>query len=236
LRIPISPTERELAKCLGEEGIVSSVPEEFGADALVVSAQGILGIQRKELPHDFLISVQDGRLGKETTLLREKCDFAIVVGEGHFRYYPDGSVATKAPREVHNKVYRRFTRGSIQKIIMEICMVKGCMYLETDDILDTVRLIRTTFEFMNSTIHVGLSRMPKTKGAWGTPTIPELQMGILQAFPGIGPGLAQAIYNHFGRTPLMWTCTVDELNNVPKIGANRAWKLYQCLPPIGINL
>lgn len=235
MTVLISPTDRDVANGLQSEGLVSSLPETYGADILFITPEVVIGIQRKEIPHDFISSVQDGRLTKETTLLAEKCDIPIVLGEGHFRYFPNGSVASKAPRHVQKAVFDRFTKKSIRKLKFEIMMVKHCFYIETDDIDDTVATIHCLAEFIAEPTHIGLSRMPKTKGAWGTPTVPELQMGILQAFPGVGPGLAKSIYTHFGGVPLMWTCTVDDLNKVPKIGTNRAWNLYKCLPPIGIK-
>jgi len=236
MTVLVSPTDRDISAGLGNRAVVSSLPETYGADILLITPEVTIGIQRKEVPHDFIASIQDGRLTKETTLLREKCDIPIVVGEGHFKYFANGSVASDAPRHVQHAVFDRFTRKSIRKLIFEIQMIKQCYYMETNDTPDTIAMVLDMVEFIDTPVHTGLSRMPKTKGAWGTPTVPELQMGILQAFPGVGPGLAQAIFNHFGRTPLMWTCTVDELKDVPKIGESRAWKLYQCLPPIGINL
>jgi ERCC4-type nuclease len=235
MTVLVSPTDRDVLAGLGDKALVSSLPEAYGADVLLITEEITIGLQRKEIPHDFISSVQDGRLTKETSLLAEKCDIPFVVGEGHFKYFPNGSVASSAPREVQRAVFDRFTKKSIRKLIFEIMMIKHCHYIETNDMADTIQFIIDMIEFIETPNHTGLSRMPKTKGAWGAPTVPELQMGILQAFPGVGPGLAKSIYNHFGHTPLMWTCTVDELNAVPKIGANRAWKLYSCLPPTGTN-
>jgi len=232
MKIPVSPTDRELIKYLGSDALPSSLPEECGADLLLVTNEMSIGIQRKEIPHDFLISVQDGRLAKETTLLSERCNVGIVLGEGRFRFYPDGGVATGAPRGIHNKVYRRFTRDSIQKLIMEICMIKGCFFMQTEDTMDTIRFIRTAIDFINDPTHAGLSRRPKAKGSWGAPSMKEEQMWLLQGFPGVGPGLAQSIYDEFGGIPLMWRCTYSQLMHVPKIGESRARKLWEMLPPI----
>jgi ERCC4-type nuclease len=235
MKILLSPTEGKLTEKLGTSALVSSIPEEYGADILLISDYCVLPIQRKEVPHDFLISVQDGRLAKETTLMTEKCGFGIVIGEGEFKYFPDGSISTKAPKGIHDKVYKRFTINSIQKLIMEMYLVKGCSFMQTRDIYDTVRFIKTAIEFVEEPTHVGLSRRPKASGKWGSPTMSEEQLWLLQGFPGVGPGLAQAIHTKFNGVPLMWKCTLQQLREVPRIGESRAWKLWEMLLPTSTN-
>ena len=118
----VSPTDRDIATGMGSRLLVSSLPEAYGADILLITPEITIGIQRKEIPHDFISSIQDGRLTKETSLMSEKCDVPIVLGEGHFRYFPNGSVASNAPRAVQKAVFDRFTRKSIRKLKFEICI------------------------------------------------------------------------------------------------------------------
>ena len=50
----LSPTENDLSKAMGDSAITSSLPEERGADILLFTKQGVIGIQRKKVPHDFI--------------------------------------------------------------------------------------------------------------------------------------------------------------------------------------
>ena len=230
MKILLAPTERLLKQLLGNDAITSTMCEEMGADILIMTAQGTLGIQRKEIPHDFLLSVQDGRLARETTLLRDTCDFKVILQEGKWKFFPNGSVATGAPRDVQKNVYDRFTRKSIQKIINEIRFIKNCDVDIVDDTASTIEYIRTMFEFMNEPNHSGLSRRPKVQGVWGKASAKEEQLWVLQGFPGIGPGLSQKIIDRFNVLPLKWACTYDELCSIQGIGEGRADKLWKTLP------
>lgn len=212
---------------MADDAIISSIPEEKGADILIYSIEGLLGIQRKEVPHDFLSSVIDGRMARETSLLAECCQFRVVLGEGAFRYFPDGSVATGVPKGV--KAFQRFTESSIRKIIFDIKLIKGVDVDFTKDLADTIKYIKTAHEYLTGTKHVGLFQRPKAQGAWGSPTSRELHSWILQGFPGVGPGLADAILRHFKRMPIRWDCSYNDLLKVSKIGAGRARKLWLTL-------
>lgn len=225
-RILGSPTEPdEIIDRL--DAIRSSLCEQKGADYLIYGPEGLFGLQRKECPHDFLSSCMDGRLARETNLLAECCKFRVVLCEGSFRYFPDGSVVTGVPKGV--KAFQRFTRSSVRKIQMDIRFIKGVDVDYSDDIEDTIQYIKVVHEYITSEKHMGLFSRPKAKGAWGSPTASEKDLWILQGFPGVGPGLAISIVNHFGHIPLKWDCTYDELVRVPKIGGGRASKLWAAL-------
>ncbi len=52
---------------------------------------------------------------------------------------------------------------------------------------------------------------------------------LLQGFPNIGPTLASSILERFGKIPLSWNCTLDELKTVPGMGERRAEALWKLL-------
>jgi len=52
---------------------------------------------------------------------------------------------------------------------------------------------------------------------------------LLRGFPHIGPTLANSIVERFGRVPLSWSCTLDELKSVPGMGEHRAEALWKLL-------
>lgn len=218
MTVLISPTEPEEAPSrLG--GVTSSLCEQRGADYLIYSKAGIWGGQRKEVPHDFISSMADGRMARETTLLGG-LHFAEIICEGPFEYYFDGHLITSP------KVPVKYTKTQVEGMKFDIRFVKGIPIVYTEDFDDTMNYIKHLERLLSAEKHLGLFRRPKAKGAWGIPTESERGSWILQGFSGVGVGLADKIIEHFGRVPLAWDCSYDELLKIPKIGVGRAKKLW----------
>jgi len=227
----ISPSEVKLAEKLKGNAIISSLPEEKGADILIYTNQGLLGIQRKEIPNDFLSSITDGRIARATSLLPKGCKFCLLLLEGRFKYWPDGRIA------IGRKEPSRFTKTQVQGILFDTKYVKGVDYDYTDDLDDTVAYIKTMAQLMNKEKHLSLfSRPGGPKGTWVIPTVEETHSWLLQGFDGIGPALADAIIEHFGRIPLTWTCSLEELAKVPRLSAKRARILWGSLSGTSVHV
>ncbi len=229
IRVLLSPSEVALAAIMKDEAITSSLPEEKGADILVYSKHGLLGIQRKEVPNDFISSFTDGRMSRSMSLLTQYCKFTRLVCEGCFRYWPDGTVhlgMTKGRKRVPS----RFTRKHIHGMLNDIEFVRGVMVRWTDDIADTVMYIRSVVRFLEGERHTGLFTRPSAKGAWGAPTAKDTYLWLLQSFPGIGPTTADNIVSRFGgQIPLQWTCTQEELASVQGLSKARAKTMWEAL-------
>lgn len=229
MKVLLSPTEDDLAEKLGDEGITSSIPEERGADVLLYSEHGLFGFQRKHVPTDLLLSVDDGRLARELPLLYKECTFSRLVYEGEFTYWPDGMVnlgykAKNTPIRTH------FNRDAVYGILNNIELQHGVITHHTKDIDDTIKYIRSIDKYLRAPKHYGLYKRPTLKGAWTVPSQQELHLWILQSFPGIGPSLADAILTHFnGKIPLKWTCTAEELQKVPRLPKTKALELVASL-------
>ena len=222
MTILLAPTENKLLNLLGDKVIVSSIPEERGADILIFSKNGVYGAQRKEFPYDFIASFNDGRMARETTLLAKNTDFHEVICEGRAEYL-NGILMTSS------KVPRRYTKHQIEGMRLDIRLVKHVDIAYTEDIYDTSAYIKIVETFMAKEVHTGLFRRPAAQGLWGSPTSDEVALWILQGFPEVGPGLAEAILKHFGTIPMKWTCEFEDLLKVHKIGPSRARKLWNAL-------
>jgi len=224
VRVLLSPTEGALFEGFKGDAFTSSIPEQKGADVLLYTKRGLLGIQRKEVPHDFCSSFIDGRLTRETSLLADQCTFKIVVCEGRFRYYPDGSVV------ISKKFPAKFTREQIRAILFDIKYVKGVDVDYTEDTDDTIRYIKKIAKYFEQDKHLALYTRPAAKGVWYVPSSKDLDLWLLQSFPGIGPTLADSIITTCGgRVPLAWTCTLEQLQKTPRLG-KRAKDLWNRLP------
>ena len=230
VRVLLSPTENSLSGILKDEAITSSLPEQKGADVLIYSKQGLLGLQRKEVPHDFISSMTDGRMTRETTLLAQHCQFRRLVCEGKFKYYPDTTLV------MDKHVKSQYNRKQVRGMLNDISLVKGIQIEYTDDVYDTVEYIRTIVEFTGKDKHLGLYTRPSAKGAWYVPTTKDIWLWLLQSFPGVGPATADNIVNKFnGQIPLQWTCTLEELMDVPRMSKERAKEMYEALPSVGAS-
>lgn len=214
------------------EAIVSSVPEEKGADILIYSRHGLFGLQRKEVPHDFVSSMYDGRLTRETDLLAKHCQFSRIICENRFRYYPDTTlVMDKAVKKPPKK-------SQVRGMLLDISIIKGIQVDYTEDLDDTVSYIRSIVSFMEKDKHLGLYNRPSAQGQWIKPNADEVQLWLLQSFPGIGPATADSIVQKFGNVPLEWTCTLEELQSIPKLSKARATEMFNSLkstPGSGIS-
>ena len=89
---------------------------------------------------------------------------------------------------------------------------------------DAIRELR---DWMQKTVHMSLLIRPKAKNEWGGSDPRTWAQHFLQGLPGIGPDRALALFNHFGRVPMAWDCSQEDLEAVSGIGkmtGNRLWE------------
>lgn len=234
-RILLSPSEVSLAKKLKDDAIVSELPEFKGADILLYTKQGLLGIQRKQAPHDFISSFTDGRMARLLPLLTQNCKFTRIIQEGRFRYWPDGTLNMGVTME-GKRVPTRFTRKQVLGMRFDIEFVYGVIVDYTEDIEETVDYIRSVEKYLSGGKHLGLYTRPSAKGNWGVPSARDTDLWLLQSFQGIGPAIAGKIIDHFGgKIPLKWDCTLEQLASVPGLSVKRAKMMMGMLPGGGTS-
>ena len=223
----VSPTDPELAELLGDDAIVSSLPEKHGSDVLAFTKFGKLGIQRKRVPDDFAASIDDGRLAWELPLLA-KLDFPLLVPEGEFFFNSDGRLAEKYGSRWKSW---RFTRKQVRSILRSVKWIHGVDWEPTIDVEDTVDLLRDLVAYLDKDAHLSLFRRPGPKGEWGSfLTHSERLRWILQGFEGVGVRQAQRLLDHMsGESPLKWALTEEEMTEIRGIGKPTARKLYKIL-------
>ena len=226
----LSPSETKLADAFGVEAINSSLPESKGADVLIYSENGLFGLQRKAVPNDFILSFTDGRLTQSLPLLMAGCKFSRLVCEGKFKYWPDSTVDLGMTKD-RKRVPSRFTRAHIHGMLNDIELIYGPVIRWTEDIDDTVRYLKSIRNYLSKSKHVGLYSRPSAKGAWFVPTAKDIDLWVLQSFPGVGPTTADNIVKHFdGKIPMQWTCSMEKLCEVPGLSSKRAEEIWNLLP------
>ena len=220
----IAPTENQLKPLLGNSVISSTIPEEYGADILFFARNLTYGIQRKEFPHDFVLSVYDGRLARATTLMRDKCDYSLLLLEGRPFYNAKGFL------QVNSKMPYHMKKSTVEGVLWTAWITKGVPHDWTYDVRDTAEFILRFSRYLEEEKHTSLITRPKVKGAWVTPSNEEELLWVLQSFGGVGPGIAQHILDKFkGDIPIKWTCSLSDLESIQGLSRDKARTVYQIL-------
>lgn len=207
----VSPTERHPFSALGE---TSSLPEKYGVDFWWVARGKTWGVQRKRFPEDFLSSLTDGRLTKELGQMSQ-LDHPVILLEGLGTWTDSGML-----------VDQKFHLGQLYGWMMSCFWEKGVPVFRVKSQRDALHFIDRMEAWSQRESHWSLSRRPKAKSdMWGRRGSREYGVHLLQSFEGVGPAVAEAIYDHFGKAPLVWAVSKEELMEVPGVGPKIAERL-----------
>lgn len=209
----VAPTEPVVIRRLGR---TSSMPEKFGVDVFFVANKQRCGVQRKEV-RDFVASVVDGRLHREVQQM-VRLDVAVLCVEGMFAWTTDGMWAGPG----------KWDRFRHRQWLFDL-MLRGIWVVESRDTGDTAEVCRELERWAKKDHHRGPDRRPTVNGVWGRATSREFACHLLQGIDGIGPELAEAIVEKFGRAPIGWTVPAGDLLGVPGIGPKRVKRMMEAL-------
>lgn len=215
----VAPSERHPAlKAIASK--ISNLPEQYGCDIIWRAHDEWWGIQRKEIK-DFIASYIDGRLAKEVGQMRGNLSLPIVCIEGKINWSIEGHLMLS---NYGQKVSRQQYHGMLFSLGYE-----GVTVMYSKDQEETADLALDLAHWSQKESHVGLQRRPgaTANAVWGKASNRDWALHLLQGFPGIGPGVAADIIDHFGKVPLQWNVTVSELLKVPGIGPARAKALVE---------
>lgn len=208
----ISPTEPEVFKALG---VVSLTPEEYGADILWQSKLGLVGVQRKEFPNDFLASVHDGRLNREYAQMKA-LDVAVLMLEGRPRW----TLGDQLIRDRNGK-RNAWTKQQHRNYLTSVQM-RGIQVHWTEDKQDSVKFLQGFHHWTEKADHSSLDHRPAAaRSDWGTISNEDYVRYLYQSLPGINTVLANAIMQTLG-VIFRLEVTEEELMTVPGIGKGRA--------------
>lgn len=216
----VAPTEPTTLKNAGR---VSSTPEKFGADVLLIGSNGEgpvrVGVQRKTVS-DFLASVEDNRLAKEVQQMR-RLDMAFLVIEGSFRWGTDG----KMPQNWG----RQWTQAQVYGILWSM-QAEGIMFGQVDNTTQFVAYVELLASWVSKPRHRFGDRRSKQKTElWGKMDSRDFGSWVLQGLPGLGPEIAERIWDHFNGMPFGWNVSQEEMLEIPGIGPKTVEKLWQII-------
>lgn len=213
--ILVSPTEPLSIRQIGK---VSTVPEKYGSDILLIDGKHRIGIQRKEVT-DLVASLYDGRLTRVMALMKELSQRFLFI-EGRMSFTTDRELIHPGSR---------ITKAQIYGVLLSVQVIHNVNLMFTTNLLDTADTIRIIEKWLSKSEHNSLMTRPKPVSSWGTRTSRDWALHILQGFPGIGASSAGSIFDHFGRVPLKWDCTPQQLGEVGGIGKKRTEELFKAL-------
>jgi ERCC4-type nuclease len=211
----VSPTERPPLNQLGK---VSSLPEKFGCDFMVVARGRRFGVQRKAFPQDLTSSLHDGRLYQQVNQM-VALDKAIVILEGFGTWTDDGVLIDRA----------HFTKDQLHGLIWSLSVEHNIEVFQVASMKETIGLLTSLESWAEKERHGSLRSRPNPKrNSWGKVDDAAFGSHIWQSFPGVGPELAGRMYGELG-LPLKWTITLEDLLKVRGIGKEKAKRMIGAL-------
>lgn len=205
-------------------GVVSNYPEEYGADILWDSRLGLVGVQRKEFPGDFLASIQDNRLNEQLQKMKS-LDVAILLLEGPVQWTTEGELYGRQPRKRTYSGHRDYSWSRIQHHnYLASVQMRGVQVHSTESLGETIECLNGLRVWSDKREHSSLdSRATAKNPVWYDLSNPDFYTWFYQGIlpSGIGPKTARAIYERLG---LIFRLTVGpaELETVPGIGKKKA--------------
>lgn len=220
----LAPTERDLHRLLPHHP-VNLTPERFGVDVIWASKpSGLVGVQRKAFPSDFIASVTDGRLAKEVAQMA-RLDVAVLVLEGRATWTTEGELVASYGQ--------RWTRRSHRAFLWS--MRAANVWVDwTDDPSDTAGFITDLEAWSRKAKHNSLMRRPGARDGWGTASNRQWQEHLLMGLPDVGPELAARIIDTLGM-PFGWRVTEHDLLHVHGIGKVKARRLMKCIDSLDVD-
>lgn len=164
-------------------------------------------VERKTLV-DFAVSVVDGRLFRQSAAIAAGVRRGVVILEGTSSSIGEMGV----PRE------------ALQGALITVSVFYGLAVLRARDTAETARLL----------VYLGQQARRFARGALPRPGYRPKgqrarQLFILQGLPGVGPGRAKTLLDHFGSVEAVAKAATDDLAAVTGIGEATARRIRWAL-------
>jgi ERCC4-type nuclease len=219
----VSPTEPPELRNIG---ITSSMPEEHGVDVMWKSKLGMVGVQRKVFPGDFLSSMKDGRLVKEFLQMKQ-LDVSILLLEGVQHWTTEGELYGAYGASGRTYTWSRHQHRNYLASVQ----LRGIQVQTSDSITDTIDYLHHLQLWTDKGDHQSLDRRPNLQSnGYQSLTNEDYVRYFYQNLPGVGPTAAAMIYNYLGII-LQLKVGVEELMIVPGIGKGKARKIVEMFDP-----
>ena len=154
----VSSNERqEIKDTLGDNGLETVIPYDFQ----VYTIRGLLAIERKLFPSDFLASLKDGRMAKECAAMREAA-FRVLICEDE----PNWTYTTDGHLKQGRQPVSRWTKTAIRNMMRSIRYAEGVDIEVTDSVKDTIATILELRDYFNAKSHLSLRSRPNLETSY----------------------------------------------------------------------
>lgn len=208
MRIDVSHTEPKnpFYSLASSPANINTLPEFFGCDFLLTHPETNFqaGIQRKKFPSDFTSSLQTRlpeQLGKMQLI-----ENRIFIMEGYPQFTSDGKL-------IKPGYGQSISWGAFQSMLLSIQFVFGCAVFWTKNDAETCAFITNYAKWLTSTDHNSLLVRKKLKNKT---SLHLWRLFMLQSWPGIGIGKAEAILNHFNGLPFVLNQDLSVVEGIGK--------------------
>ena len=198
----VSPAEPKPFFQLGRS---TQLPEKYGSDFLFASDQiGLIGIQRKQFPEDFLASLRgNDRVSRELQQMK-RLDMGVWLFEGIGNWTNDGYL-------VYGGRYK-YTLPEFWGFIASVYRM-GYAVVCVRNQTESIQFLHYIQQWARKDQHDSLLNRPKP-GQWGAAGTREWALHFLQGLPGIGYTKACKILDHFaGKLPFKADFEFEDLRD-----------------------
>ena len=198
-----------------------------GYDMALYTKSGLIPIERKGIPGDFLSSVTDGRLSKQIIAMREESSISILLlGPGRFNFDSTGHL------KVRGKVLK-WTNTSIRNLLRTIQFVEGIYIEPTIGYIRTYKemagIVVNIYDFFNNEKHLSMKGRPGIQTDWIVPSREERIRHFYQGLPNISTSRARALNEHFPTPIDLFLASEEDLTKLPRFGKTLVGRIYQFL-------
>jgi len=206
-----SREDKKMLRALDKVGVPYEVKQLNVADFVVKTKIGgkedTISIERKT-QNDFINSIIDKRLLNQVNMMRKNYKVSLLIIEGVENLY--------SMRNIHPNAIRGF--------MVTLVFDYGVQIVTTRNYKDTALFIQRIVERLNK------ARKPLSLSDRRIPlTVNEQKLYVLESLPGVGPVLAKNLLKEFGSVEKVFLASVDELQDVDKMGPKKAKKIKEII-------
>ena len=199
-----------------------------GYDVELYTERGIIPIERKEVPNDFLASIADGRLIKEIFAMRQVSEFYIVLLHGEMIFDRDDNLVI--PGLIHSDRYgkyrRQWSRKAIKNLIRSIAYAEGAFVEVAENDNRLVEVIEELQDYFNANHHLSLRKRKSIQTDWLIPTDREAVRYFYSGIPNCKVMKSAMLEKKFPAPMELLLATKEDIMEIDGFGESTANRIY----------
>jgi ERCC4-type nuclease len=195
------------------------IPMNF--DLLLYTKSGTIPIERKAIPGDLLSSVEDGRLHREMTAMRDESAINILLLHGDFVYQKDGTLWGKKGRS--------WTKKGIRNLLRTVQFVEGLYIEQAHSDQELVEIVNELQEYFDNQSHLGLKRRPGLQSDWFVTTREDKVCYFYSGLPSVSAVRAKALCEKFPDPIMLYQASIEDIRQIDGFGKKMSEQVFRFL-------